>query len=93
MWNQEGNYIFIYRSDIHYRKEVLDKVIVSFKKFPPWEFPGGLVVRDLVLSLLWSGFVPWPGNLCILVVAQKTPNKQKSRVRSKKFPDTELTST
>ena len=34
--------------------------------------PGGLVVKDLVLSLLWlgslkwHGFDPWPRNLCML---------------------------
>ena len=28
-----------------------------------WEFPGGLVVKDLVLSLLWFRSSPWPGNL------------------------------
>ena len=31
-----------------------------------WELPGGLVVKDLALSLLWRGFDPWPGNLCML---------------------------
>ena len=25
------------------------------------EFPRGLVIKDLVLSLLWLGFNPWPG--------------------------------
>ena len=29
------------------------------------EFPGGLVVKDLVLSLLWLRFDPWSGNLCM----------------------------
>ena len=27
------------------------------------EFPGGLGVKDLALSLLWLRFSPWPGNL------------------------------
>ena len=27
------------------------------------EFPGGLAVKDLVLSLSWWEFDPWPGNL------------------------------
>ena len=27
-----------------------------------WEFPGGLAVKDPVLSLLWQRFDPWPGN-------------------------------
>ena len=26
------------------------------------EFPGGLAVKDSVLSLLWLRFDPWPGN-------------------------------
>ena len=29
------------------------------------EFPGGLKVKDLSLSLLRHGFDPWPGNFCI----------------------------
>ena len=34
-------------------------------------FPGGLMVKDSVLSLLWLrsllwlGFFPWPGNVCM----------------------------
>ena len=27
-----------------------------------WEFPGGLVVKDSLLSLLWLRFSPWPGH-------------------------------
>ena len=27
-----------------------------------WEFPGSLVIKDLVLSILWPGLDPWPGN-------------------------------
>ena len=26
------------------------------------EFPGGIAVKHLVLSLLWFRFDPWPGN-------------------------------
>ena len=29
------------------------------------EFPGGLVVKDSALSLLWLGFNLWPGNFCM----------------------------
>ena len=29
------------------------------------EFPGGLAVEDLALSLLWLGFSPWPENFCM----------------------------
>ena len=27
------------------------------------EIPGGLVVKDMALSLLWPRFDPWPRNL------------------------------
>ena len=29
------------------------------------EFPGDLAVKDLASSLLWLGFNPWPGSLCM----------------------------
>ena len=29
------------------------------------DFPSDLVVKDLVLSLLWHGFNPWPRNFCM----------------------------
>ena len=35
------------------------------KKKSKWEFPGGLVVKNPALSLLWLGFQPWPGNFCM----------------------------
>ena len=41
------------------------------------EFPGGLVVKDLALSLQWlrsllrHGFYPWPKNLCIPMAKKK----------------------
>lgn len=38
------------------------------------ELPGGLVVTDAVLSLLWRTFEPRPGNLHLLKVWPK--NKQ-----------------
>ena len=44
------------------------------------EFPGGLVVKHSALSLLWlglllwHGFDPWPGNLCLLRVQPKKEN-------------------
>ena len=41
------------------------------------EFPGGLMVKDLVLSLLGRRFHPWPGNFCM---AQ--PKKKKIPPRS-----------
>ena len=42
------------------------------------EFPGGLAVKDLVLSLLWLWlllwcmFDPWPGNFPIVLAWSKT---------------------
>ena len=47
---------------------LLDPIKLLFKSMC-WEFPGGQVVKDLALSLLWLGsrlwqrFDPWPGNL------------------------------
>ena len=38
------------------------------------EFPGGLAVKDLALSLLWLGFSLWPGNFGRL---QAQPKKKK----------------
>ena len=40
------------------------------------EFPGGLVIKDLALSLLWCGFSPWPGNFR-MSWAQHPPQKKK----------------
>ena len=42
------------------------------------EFPGGLAVRDLELSLLWCGFDPWPRNFHML---QMWPNKNKNKMK------------
>ena len=44
-------------------------------KEPVQEFPGGLLVKDSTLSLLWLGFDPWPGNFSIPWV---WPKKKKS---------------
>ena len=30
----------------------------------PKKFPGGLVIKDMVFSLLWLRFNSWPGNFC-----------------------------
>ena len=49
----------------------------SFFKNNPWEFPGGLVVKNSVLSLLWLGFNPRPGNFCYVTRVEKNKtNKQ-----------------
>ena len=41
------------------------------------EFPDGLVVKDLVLSLLWLGFHPWPRTSACLRHNQKKKKKKK----------------
>ena len=49
------------------------------------ESPGGLVVKDLALSLLWLrsllwwGFDPWPGNFCMPWAWQKKKKKKKKK--------------
>ena len=45
------------------------------------EFPGGLVVKDLVLSLLWLGFHPWPRTSACLRHNQKKKKKKKGSSR------------
>ena len=53
------------------------------------EFPDGLVVKDLALSvlclrlLLWCGFVPWPKNFCMSWIHQKERKKGKEKGRKK----------
>ena len=48
------------------------------------DFPGGLVVKDLALSLqqlgllLWYGFHPWFGNLCLTQVCLKKKKPEKT---------------
>lgn len=37
-------------------------MMMPSKKEASKEFPGGLVIKDLVLSLWWHGFDPWPRN-------------------------------
>ena len=41
------------------------------------KFPSGLAVKDLVLSLLWLRFDPWPGYFCMLQAQQKKKKKKK----------------
>lgn len=44
------------------------------------EFPGGLSVKDLMLSLLSLGFDPWPGNFPYPTgAAKKTRNELKAK--------------
>ena len=48
------------------------KMYVELQKTPSWEFPGGLAVKDLALSLLWlmlllwCSFNPYPRHRCTL---------------------------
>ena len=41
------------------------------------KFPGGLAVKDLILSLLWLGLDPYPNNFCMLWVQPKKRTKTK----------------
>ena len=45
------------------------------------EFPGGLVVKDLALSLLWRGFDPWPGNFLMPWGWPKESKKERKKER------------
>ena len=56
----------------------------SQKKMHKWEFPDGLVVKDLA-TLLWLGFDPWPGTSTCSRHGQKT-NKQKPKTKTHKWP-------
>ena len=50
------------------------------------EVRGSLVawwVKDPVLSLLWWGFDPWPGNFCMLQPWPKKKKKIKEKKRKK----------
>ena len=39
------------------------------------EFPGGLVLKDPALSLLWRRFDPWPRNFCMPQARSKRKKK------------------
>ena len=63
-------------------KEVMLSDVTAPKKF--WnieililEFPGGLAIKDLVLSLLWLWFDPWLRNFHIPQACQKKKKKKK----------------
>ena len=49
----------------------------AFKRNTNWEFPGGLVVRDPAMSLLWLGFDPWLGSSTCDSPGQKHKHRQK----------------
>ena len=40
------------------------------------QFPGGLAIKDLVLSLQWLRFNPGPENFCMLQALLKNKNKK-----------------
>ena len=48
------------------------------------EFPGGLEVKDLVLSFLWFGFDLWPRNFFI---PWTWPKKKKKKKKIKTKPN------
>ena len=52
--------------------------IISYIK-ENWEFPGGLEVKDLALSLLWRGFDPWSRDF---YMSQAWPKQNKKRTVS-----------
>ena len=48
------------------------RVLLFCFKVQAWrELPGGLVVKDPTLSLLWCGFHPLPGNFCLPLAQPK----------------------
>ena len=47
------------------------------------EFPGGLAVKDLALSLLWLRFIPWPQECLHATGMAKRKKKKKKRKRKK----------
>ena len=57
---------------------------MCIKKFE-FEFPGGLVVKDLALSLLCPGFKPWPRNFCMPWVWPKK-KKEVKLLKEKRSP-------
>ena len=47
-------------------------------------FPGGVAVKDLVLSLLWQGFDPWPqGTSASQGQSQEKNKKQTNKQKNK----------
>ena len=44
------------------------------------EFPGGLAVKDMTLSLLWHRFDPWPVNFCMSASVAKNNNKKQNKI-------------
>ena len=59
------------------REAILKQRNVDSPKIPQEEFPGGLAVKDSMLSLLWLGFNPWPRNFYTPWVWEKKIKKLK----------------
>ena len=45
--------------------------------------PGGLLVKDLTLSLLWHRFDPWPGTFVWRGHSQKKKKKERKKRKEK----------
>ena len=54
-------------------------VITNIRKRETREFLGGLVFKDLALSLLWCRFDCWPRNFCMLWAQPPSKKKKKKR--------------
>ena len=52
-------------------KNELRHSLTFFTKMNSREFPGGLVVKDSVFSLLWLELHLWPGNFYLLLAWSK----------------------
>lgn len=61
------------------RKHLREFNMYSFKTTNSREFPVGLAVVDLMFSLLWFRFHPWPTKFCTLWVRPKKPEKNNLR--------------
>lgn len=59
---------------------ILHLASFSFLKLGQREFPGGQVVKDLVLSLLWFGFEFWSRDLICVLQAWLKEKKKKTEV-------------
>ena len=53
--------------------------VSAYTKKKKQVFPGGLQVKNLVLSLLWFGFDPWPKNFHMPWAWPK--NKKKKNIK------------
>ena len=47
------------------------------------EFPGGLVVKESMLLLLWHGFDPWPRKFHMPWAWPKKKKKRKEKAKKK----------